>query len=76
MLGNGRYGSGILRNRLYRGELVWRRTQKKSDSQRGNRLFVQPGDKHDQMIVHKPELAIITDQLFDAVQSILMDGQV
>lgn len=76
ILGNGRYGSGILRNRLYRGEFVWRRTQKKSDSKRGNRLFVHPGDKHDQVIVHKPELAIISDQLFNAVQSILMDGQV
>lgn len=76
ILGNGRYGSGILRNRLYKGEFVWRRTQKKSDSKRGNRLFVQPSDKHDQMIVHKPELAIVADDLFDAVQSILMDGQV
>ena len=76
ILGNGRYGSGILRNRLYIGEFVWRRTQRVSDSKRNNKLFVQPGDKDRQVVVPQPDLAFIEPELFAAVQDRLADGEV
>lgn len=76
IIGNARYGSGILRNRLYIGEFVWRRTQRAPDSKRKNKLFVQPGDKHRQVILPQPDLAFIEPELFAAVQDRLSDGEV
>lgn len=76
IIGNASYGSGILRNRLYIGEFVWRRTQRVPDSKRKNKLYVQPGDKHRQVVLPQPDLAFIEPKLFAAVQDRLADGEV
>lgn len=76
ILGNAGYGSGILRNRLYNGEFVFRRTMRELDSKRANKAFTKPGDKAKQAVVLKPELAIISPPLFAAVQDRLAEGQV
>lgn len=75
IIGNAAYGSGILRNRIYIGEYVWRRTQRVPDSKRNNRMFVHPGDKGRQKITHHPELAFVDADLFAAVQDRLSAGQ-
>lgn len=76
IIGNGRYGSGILRNRIYIGEFVWRRTQRLVDTKRNNKLFVQPGDKDRQTVTYHPELAFVEADLFAAVQDRLAAGEV
>ena len=76
IIGNARYGSGILRNRLYIGEFVWRRTQRQPDTKRNNRQFVRPGDKDRQTVTSHPELAFVDPDLFLAVQDRLAAGQV
>lgn len=76
ILGNARYGSGILRNRIYIGENVWRRTKRVADSKRGNKLYVQPGDRELQKVTLHPKLAILQPDLFAAVQDRLAAGEV
>lgn len=76
ILGNERYGSGILRNRLYIGESVWRRTKREPDSTRNGKLFVRPGDKDRQKVTLHPDLAFVGADLFAAVQDRLSAGQV
>ncbi|CAM3145729.1 MULTISPECIES: recombinase family protein [Brevundimonas] len=67
LYGNKHKGTGILRNRLYKGETVWGRTEIKRNRRAGTKK-AQVRARHDWTVVAAPDLRIIPDDLFDAVQ--------
>jgi site-specific DNA recombinase len=68
LYGEGQRGSGILRNELYAGRLVWNKVRMLKDPDTGRRVSrVNPSD--DQQIVEIPHLAIITPEAFAAVRA-------
>jgi DNA invertase Pin-like site-specific DNA recombinase len=66
--GNGERGYGILRNPLYAGELVWNRVQMVKDPDTGRRISrPNPPEKWQRRPL--PELRIVDQELWDAVQA-------
>lgn len=66
--GNGQRGSGILRNELYAGELVWNRLRMVLDPDTEKRVS-RPNPESEWQRVAVPHLAIIDRPTFDAAQS-------
>jgi site-specific DNA recombinase len=65
--GNGKRGVGILRNELYIGRVTWGRTRKVVSPTNGKQL-IRPGIADSAASSEVPELAIISKELFEAVQ--------
>jgi DNA invertase Pin-like site-specific DNA recombinase len=65
--GNPERGSGILRNELYAGRLVWNKVRMIKDPDTGRRVS-RPNPREQWQSVDVPELAIVPPELFDAVQ--------
>jgi DNA invertase Pin-like site-specific DNA recombinase len=66
--GNPERGTGILRNPLYAGRLIWNRTRFVKDPDTGKRVSrVNP--QKEWQVVEVPDLAIIDQKTFDAVQA-------
>ncbi len=63
--GSGKRGDGILRNRLYRGELVVGRTRKMIDP-RTRRVRIKPQPESEWSVHPVPHLRIISDELWAA----------
>jgi site-specific DNA recombinase len=61
-------GSGMLRNELYRGFIVWNRTRKLRNPDTGKRVprVNQADDRH---VTEAPHLRIIDEELWQAVQA-------
>ncbi|QBQ49562.1 recombinase family protein [Brevundimonas naejangsanensis] len=75
LYGNKHKGTGILRNALYKGKTVWGRTKTKRNGRTGSvKHQIVPQDDH--VVVDAPELRIVSDELFDAVQQRLADNEV
>ncbi len=74
LLGSEKYGSGILRNRMYIGEFVFRRTSRELIPSTGETV-TKPGRKIDQQVIQLPDLRIASDELWDAVQARLAAGR-
>ncbi len=74
LLGSEQYGSGILRNRMYIGEFVFRRTHRELIPATGDTI-TKPGRKADQKVIPLPELRIASDELWEAVQARLAAGR-
>ncbi len=63
-------GSGILRNRLYVGEMVWNKSRMVMDPNTGKRL--SRANKHDELErAEVPHLRIVDQDVFDAVQAMI-----
>ncbi len=63
-------GSGILRNRLYVGEMVWNKSRMVMDPNTGKRL--SRANKHDELErADVPHLRIVDQNVFDAVQAMI-----
>lgn len=67
LVGTASRGSGILRNQLYRGRIVFNRSEWKSHPESGMRLAVIRSED-EWVTADVPDLAIIPDRLFDDVQ--------
>src|SRR5690606_23228236 len=64
--GSRKRGTGILQNRIYRGEIVWNRVRMVKDPDTGRRVSrTNPEDEWQS--AEAPHLRIIPDDLFDAV---------
>lgn len=59
--------TGILRNQLYRGRTVWGRTKTKRNQRSGTKKQ-KPVNADEYVTVETPDLAIVDDELFEAVQ--------
>lgn len=67
LYGNKHKATGILRNRIYKAETVWGRTEVKRNRRAGTKKNkVRP--KHEWTVIPAPDLRIISDELFEAVQ--------
>lgn len=63
-------GSGILRNRLYVGQIVWNKSRMVMDPSTGKRLSRQ--NRQDELeIAEVPHLRIVRQEVFDAVQAMI-----
>jgi DNA invertase Pin-like site-specific DNA recombinase len=71
LLGNASREIGILRNRLYAGELVWNRQHFIKDPTTGKRV-ARPNPSSEWIVEPVPELRIIEPELWNAVQQRLM----
>lgn len=67
LVGTASRGSGILRNQLYRGRIIFNRSEWKSHPETGLRLAVIRSED-EWVTADVPELAILPGQLFDDVQ--------
>jgi site-specific DNA recombinase len=74
LLGSKDYGSGILRNRMYVGEFVFRRTHRELIASTG-KTITKPGRKADQVVLQFPDLRIVSDEVFDKIQARLQEGR-
>lgn len=63
ILGSTTHGTGILRNELYRGRLVWGRTASRRDRRTGRRRIVE--NPAERQVRDAPELRIVTDDLWE-----------
>ena len=70
--GHGQRGTGLLRNRLYAGELVWNRSRYIRDPQSGKRVS-RPNPEAQWVVTDVPELRIVEQALWDRVQQRLGD---
>lgn len=61
-------GTGMLRNRQYVGELVWGKVHMVKDPNTGKRVS-RPNPESEQTRRDVPELRIVSDELFEAVQA-------
>ncbi len=68
LVGGKKLGGGILRNRIYIGEINWGRTERK---RRKGKIVFKPAPASKQVRSIDPSLAIIEPELFDRVQLIL-----
>ncbi len=66
--GNATRGSGILRNELYAGRLIWNRVKMIKDPDTGRRIS-RPNPASEWQISEVPHLAIISPELFEAAQN-------
>ena len=74
LYGNKHKGTGILRNRLYKGETVWGRTEVKRNRRAGTKKNkVRP--QHEWTVIPAPDLRIVSDELFEAVQERMRANQ-
>ena len=74
LYGDRKRKNGILQNRLYIGQLVFGRTRKVMDP-RTRRPLIRPNPESEWLIEQVPELRIISDDLWSAVQAMLGAGQ-
>jgi site-specific DNA recombinase len=74
ILGNASRETGILRNRLYAGELVWNRQHFIKDPTSGKRV-ARPNSRSDWIIEPVPALTIVEPVLWDAAQQRLEAGR-
>jgi site-specific DNA recombinase len=65
--GNATRGTGIVRNELYAGRLIWNRLRMVRDPDTGRRVS-RPNPRQDWHVVEVPELAIVPPLLFEAAQ--------
>jgi site-specific DNA recombinase len=65
--GNATRGTGILRNELYAGRLIWNRLRMVRDPDTGRRVS-RPNPRRDWQVVEVPKLAILPAELFEAAQ--------
>jgi site-specific DNA recombinase len=65
--GNGLRGSGILRNELYVGRIVWNKVRMVKDPDTGKRVS-RSNPQEEWQIASAPELAIVPTELFEAAQ--------
>ena len=65
--GHATRGTGVLHNELYAGRLVWNRQRYVKDPQTGKRL-ARPNPSEEWIRQDVPELRIVPDELWDAVQ--------
>ncbi|WP_409530006.1 recombinase family protein [Shinella zoogloeoides] len=68
LYGNKDRGAGILRNPIYVGRLIWNKNQMVKDPDTGKRVS-RPNPPSEWQRADVPELRIIPDELFDAVQA-------
>lgn len=68
LIGEGWRGSGILRNPIYRGQIVWNKVTMVKDPNTGRRLS-RPNPPEQWQTVEAPELRIVSDVLFAQVQA-------
>jgi DNA invertase Pin-like site-specific DNA recombinase len=66
--GHATRGTGILRNQLYIGRLIWNRQRFVKDPATGKRL-ARPNPREDWVIHDVPELRIVDDELWQKVQA-------
>ena len=66
--GNGLRGSGILRNDLYVGRIVWNKVRMTKNPDTGKRVS-RSNPTEEWQTAAAPELAIVSEELFEAVQS-------
>ena len=65
-------GTGILRNPLYVGRIVWNRTRFTKDPDTGRRVS-RVNDEKDRVTKEAPEFRIVDQALFDVVQAALKE---
>lgn len=75
LLGSEAYGSGLLRNRMYIGEFVFRRTSRELIPSTGD-VITRPGLKANQMVLSVPHLRIASDALWTSVQARLAENRI
>lgn len=68
-----KFGTGVFRNEVLCGIYTFGKTRRVFDHAK-QRVIVQPGDKSDQVTRHVPELQIIADDLWAAVQARLAEN--
>ncbi|HWJ86898.1 MAG TPA: recombinase family protein [Pelagibacterium sp.] len=68
ILGSAARGSGILRNQLYAGRLIWNRVRMVRDPDTGKRVS-RLNDPSQYRTADVPHLALISPKLFEAVQT-------
>ena len=61
-------GTGMLRNSIYRGRIVWNKVRMIKDPDTGKRIS-RPNPKSEWLSADAPELEIVPPALFDAVQT-------
>lgn len=66
--GNGERGYGILRNPIYNGQIVWNRVRMVKDPDTGRRIS-RPNPREAWQCQDVPELRIVDQELWEAVQS-------
>lgn len=71
LLGMAGRGTGILRNPLYVGRLVWNKNRMVKDPSTGKRVS-RPNPERDWQTADVPELRIVSQELFEAVQAQLV----
>ena len=74
LLGSKDYGVGILRNRMYIGEFVYRRTQRELKASTG-KTITRPGRKDEQHVLPVPHLRLVSDEVWEKVQARLEAGR-
>jgi hypothetical protein len=60
-------GTGLLNNQLYVGQLVWGRTEYRKNPSTGKRV-ARAIDKSELVVTDRPDLRIVSDELWDAVR--------
>jgi len=68
LIGSDDRGSGMLRNPIYKGVIVWNKVRMVKDPDTGKRVS-RPNPKSEWHYAEAPELEIIPPALFDAVQA-------
>lgn len=68
LIGSAERGSGMLRNPIYKGVIVWNKNRMVKDPDTGKRLS-RPNPKSEWEYADAPELEIVPPALFDAVQA-------
>ncbi|WP_416366626.1 recombinase family protein [Sphingobium yanoikuyae] len=67
LVGEASRGSGILRNPIYVGRIVWNKNRMIKDPDTGNRLS-RPNPPEEWVVTEQDDLRIMPDELFEAVQ--------
>src|SRR5690606_39166157 len=68
LIGSAERGSGMLRNPIYKGVIVWNKNRMVKDPDTGKRLS-RPNPKTEWLSADAPELEILPPALFDGVQA-------
>lgn len=67
LIGSEERGSGILRNPIYAGRIVWNKVRMEKDPDTGKRVS-RPNPSSEWQTAEAPELRIVSDELFESVQ--------
>ena len=70
LIGDPRFGTGILSNPLYRGRAIWGRMKWKRQASDSSIRKPVPVPEREWIVHNVPHLRIVSDELFDAVQTI------